>query len=340
VKALIALAVALSSVALAPRQAQSARRCNPSGIVLLNRDGLVIWTAPTNHRHPVFACASPSGGVHKLYPDSANPRVTRLTFAGHFVAFFLRTNIEVHSKFLFVYDRIRGRVELRDLAECDGNDECPTFPPIVRFALARDGWVAELYDDFNVVTRRLLATDGGSHHWPLDAAPSLGQLSVSGNALSWKSGLGGASSARLGSDLITSSSPASLSACQLLSSPEASVAVGAGATATAAPGGSCTYSGVAATLSLTSRTGLSGAQLRAAENAVKTQFGFISYPNNEAFQIYINTAGTHEQLAAFTDGAELTFDLAPGDSSTDATLEHLAIVALDRLFGVPIQRTI
>lgn len=308
--------------------------------MLAQRHGVVIWTAATHRRHPVFLCAGPRGGTHALYWDSTHARVTKLAFAGHFVAFFLRTNLAVYSKFLVVYDRARARVELRDLAECEGNDECPTFPSIVRFALARDGWVAELYDDSNVGTRRLLATNGRGHHWPLDAAPSVRHLSVSGNALNWTSGLGGASSARLGSDLIVPDSPSSLAACQLLSPAEAAVAVGSGATEANGPPGSCTYSGGAATLGLTIRTGLSAAQRRAAENAVKAQYGFIGYPNNEAFAIYTNTVGTHEQLAAFVDGAELTLDLVPGDSTADARLEHLAIVALDRLFGVPIKRAI
>ena len=339
-RARIAVGLAVSIVAVTLGQAQASSSCAPTGTVLAQRGGLVIWTAQIRNHHPVFACASPRGGVQKLYSDSTNPVVTHLTFAGDFAAFFLRTNVEVYSKFLFVYDRARDRVEVRDLAECDGNDECPTFPSIVRFALARDGWIAEVYEDSNVGTRPLLATNGASHHWALDAAPRIGQPLVSGNTLSWTSNLGGASSARLGSDLMIPSSPTSLTACQLLSSPEVSAAVGA--TATAAPGstGSCTYNGASATLTLTARTGLSAAQQRAAENAVKAQFGFISYPNNEAFAIFTNTAGAHEQLVAFTKGAELTLDLSPGDSSADAELEHLAIVSLDRLFGVPIQRAI
>ena len=339
-RSLLAGLAALSGAVLATGQAGAAAApCSPAGTVLAQRHGIIVWTAPVRHRHPVFVCASPSGGVHSLYPDSTNPRVTQLTFAGRYIGFFLRTNIEVDSKFLIVFDRKRGRVEVRDLAECDGNDECPTFPPIVRFALARDGWVAEVYDDSGVGTRPLLATNGVNHHWPLDAAPRITQLSVSGNALSWTSGLGGPSAARLGPHLILSA-PTSLTACQVLSSPEAAVAVGAGATETAGPPGSCTYSGAWATLGLAIRTGLSPAQLRAAENSVKAHYGFISYPNDEAVAIYTNTVGANEELAAFAGGAELTMNLVPGDSTADARLEHLAIVALDRLFGVAIRRTV
>ena len=345
---------ALAIAAAVPAASGATTSCHPTGTVLAQRGGVVIWTAPVAGRHPVFICASPHGGNRSLYRDSINPRVSQLRFAGHYVGFFLRTNIEVDSKFLIAFDRTRARTELKELAECDGNDECPTFPPITGYALSKTGWVAEIYlnspagffsDATGFGPDILIATNNGRHHYQLDIARTIAHLSLSGGTLSWADDIGGGSSVKLSSVVVTPSSPQPLAACQLLTPGEIDLVLGPGALVQPnSPTGCVATSQTNSAMGLTfaAQTGLSPAQVKADEAALQTNtnpWDNVSYPNDDNFQIYETSDGAgHEYADAFANGALVMFALSGAGPNAEEQLGYLANVALDRLFGVPVTR--
>jgi hypothetical protein len=118
------LAIAPGS-AIAASSHSAPRTCHPNGTVLANKDGAVIYSEAVHTsqpvdqhlRHPVFLCTAPTGRTDRLSTDSSNPRVTTIKSAADFVGFFVRTNVEVYSKFLVVVDRATGYVKVNDLAE-------------------------------------------------------------------------------------------------------------------------------------------------------------------------------------------------------------------------------
>ncbi len=311
-------------------------------------------------RNRVYVCAPPKRGAHVVFTDYADarvyevtPTVTSLKLAGHFVGFLLTTGLGANEN-LIIFDGAQGRKELTDFDMCQGPTEACSFVPyMAKYALAPDGWVVELWvlnfymGPSNVADDlAMLATNDGKHHYSVDFGQSLSALAVSGNTLSWTSDLGGASSVRLGADLIPAASPQPLTACQLLTATDVAVALGPGA-GSSGSAGKCTYtsaSNPAMTLTVTLQTGLTSTQQTAYEGAL-TSAGWDNTMSDEAawgFDGFINPvtiAGVmHEQLDAFENGAEWDLDVTDPGMHPGEQLAWLAYVAYDRLFGIQVTR--
>lgn len=361
--ALVLGATGMLGVVPAGAQAGRLPACHPSGTVLLRQHGVVVWDTGGN----VYVCASRSYQRRKLASGASNPAVSGSQFAGHYVGFFLTTNVEVYWRYLVVFNRQRGLVEVKDLTSCQGNDECGSDTPVLgRFWLSRDGWVAERWDSITNSTRgstpgsglpgsALLATRGAEHHYQLDVA-RISNVTLRDYVLHWHSDLGGASSVRLGNAVVTPASPKTLSACQLLSARDLEPVLGA--SSSSGSSGSCTYTSTGAsgrTLSLDVRTGLTATEVRSRENALSsagwgdyTCCEIVGWPadvlpwdmDNQVTEVGV----WRDQWAGFVHGAEVELDLAlPNASITQANegttqAAHLGTVALDRLFGVNITR--
>jgi hypothetical protein len=357
VVALGAAALVMSGGALTSQAVASS--CQATGHVLLQRDGVVVWTAhgPRGRfgdEGSVFMCASPSGRTVLLQRSNApyalsevtNASVTQPRFAGHFVGFFLRTNVEVYSKFLVVFDRIHGRLELKDLAECDGNDEC-TGPDMTGYRLAPNGWVAEVWPRLVANAAGLLVTNG-SGHYQLDVA-QISQLKMSDGTLSWTSNPFGGASVPLGPRVITPRAPRKLSACQLLTPGELAPVLGPKPTSGSSRA-NCTYTSTqypGRTLTLTLTMGLRRAQMQARERALPPSYCALGqwWPTDDDFYDLVvarsdqcGNPGTDVRFVIFANGAEVSLRLVAPPLGGGALLAHLANAAVDRLFGVPITR--
>jgi hypothetical protein len=336
-----------------------ASSCQVTGHVLVQRGGVVVWTAHrpdrTGNEGSVFACASPSGRTLLLQRSRggsivSNASVTQLKFAGHYVGFFLRTNVEVFSKFLVVLDRLHGRLELRDLAECDFNDEC-TGPNMTGYRLAPNGWVAEVWplEGQSLQPTGLLATNG-KRHYQLDLA-RISHLRLAHGTLSWTSNPFGTSSVKLGPSVITPPARRKLAACQLLTAAELAAVLGPSPSSSSSTG-KCTYTSTAfsgRTLTLKLTTGLSPKQMAARERALTNAPLYCTmgqwWPADDNFyNLEVARAdlcgnpGTNVRWVIFTNGAKVSLDLAAPPASAAPLVAHLANVAVDRLFGVPIHR--
>lgn len=348
-------AVVLMSASALTSQA-GASSCPVSGHLLLSRAGVVVWTAHRpagrfGNEGSVYMCASPSGRSVLLQSTSegfvSDASVTQLRFAGDFVGFFLRTNVEVYSKFLVVFDRVDGRIQVMDLAECDYNDEC-TGPDMTAYRLAPDGWVAELWPLEPQGLTGLLATNGGGHY-QLDLA-RLSTLKLSHGTLSWTSPFG-AASVKLGPSVITQRTPRKLSACRLLTAAELAAVLGPGPTSSSSTG-KCTYASTkysGRTLTLKLKTGMSHAQMRARERALTNAPYYCTmgewWPQDDNFYDLEVAPGDfcgspvgHVRFVIFANGSKVSLNLTTPSASGAEQVAHLANVAVDRLFGVPIHR--
>lgn len=351
---MVSLAAAFAVISAASLDSQAAAgSCGSSGHVLVQRSGVVVWTTHAPDRNgnegSVFMCASPSGRSVLLQRNEqqvSNATVTQLTHAGNFVGFFLRTNVEVASKFLIVFDRLHGRLELRDLAECDYNDEC-TGPSMTGYRVAPDGWVAEVWPSVVSNGAGLLATNG-STHYQLDVTP-ISHLRLLNGTLTWTSSAFGSASIRLGPQVITPASPRKLSACRLLTAAELAPALGPDSTASS-QGATCTYTSTAdpgRRLTLQFRTGLTRSQMAANERALTNAPSYCTlgqwwpaddnfYDLEVAHSAVCGYGGKDVRFVIFANGAEVSLHLtSPGVW----LVAHLSNVAVDRLFGVPIKRT-
>jgi hypothetical protein len=297
-------------------------------------------------------CASPSGRTVLLQSSSQgfvnNASVTQLRFAGNFVGFFLRTNVEVYSKFLVVFDRLRGRIQVQDLAQCDFNDEC-TGPDMTAYRLAPNGWVAERWPLEPQGLTGLLATNG-SGHYQLDLT-RISTLKLSHGTLRWMSPFG-AASVKLGPAVFTPHTARKPSACQLLNAAELAAVLGPNPSSSSSTG-SCTYASTkysGRTLTLKLVTGLSPAQMRARERALTNAPFYCTmgqwWPGDDNFYDlevapgdFCGNPGTHVRFVIFANGAKVSLNLTAPISSGAEQVAHLSNVAVDRLFGVPIHRT-
>lgn len=357
--ALTAGLAAISGGALAGQAA--AASCSPSGHVLAQRGGVVVWTAhgpdSAGNEGDVFVCASPSARTVLLQRSSAagsvnHASVTQLRFAGNFVGFFLRTNVEVFSKFLIVFDRLHGRAEVRDLAECDYNDEC-TGPTMTGYRLAADGWVAEVWPLAGQSSQPTgLLASNGKGHYQLDLE-KISNLSLSGGMLSWTSNQFGVSSVKLGPDVITPSAPHKRAACGLLTPGEVAAVLGPKPTSSSSSG-KCAYTSTAypgRTLTLTLTTGLSRAQMRARQRALTNTASYCTlgqwWPADDNFYNlevaradFCGNPGSDVKWVIFANGARVLVGLSSPPANAAVPVAHLTNVAVDRLFGVPIHRRI
>jgi hypothetical protein len=355
----VATGAALAALSVGTPAGQAAAgSCRVSGHVIVQRGGVVVWTAHRPQRNgnegSVFVCASPSGRSVLLQRSSggsivSNASVTQLRFAGDFVGFFVRTNVEVYSKFLIVFDRLTGTLELRDLAECDYNDEC-TGPNMTGYRLAANGWVAEVWplEGQSLQPVGLLASNGRGHY-QLDLA-QISQLKISRGKLSWTSSGFGASSVKLGPRVITPRSPRHRSLCRLMTAAELAVVLGRSPSSSSSSG-KCTYTSThypSRTLTLKLKTGLSPARLKARERALTNSPSYCTmgqwWPaDNNSYDLEVARAdvcgspGTQVSWVMFANGVELSLDLTTPPANAAAPVAHLANVALDRLFGVPIR---
>lgn len=327
--------------------------------MLARGGGAVLWSALRRSTQGVsdrlYVCSAPRHTAQLAFAHTGDvhPRVSQLKVAGHFVGFFLTTTEGVRETDLVVFNTSKGRVELTDYVKCSGGGECAGTPPMITYALVENGWVAELYGEYNAAfpdeaddVEALLATDGGQHHYPLDAGLAIADLSIVDGVLRWVSDLGGVSSVPLGPWLNSLGSPLSLPACQLLSWDDLRFVLGTLFTLVDTGRDSCErvsdqHPGRGLTLTL--RTGLPPAQVTADEQSlIELGWGFVSWPDNDALQIYMNSAVVRgrpeQQLEAFARGSQLSLTLTTPSVNGDEQLVHVANVAFDRLFGVPVQR--
>jgi hypothetical protein len=274
-----------------------------------------------------------------------------MRFAGNFVGFFLRTNVEVFSKFLVVFDRLHGRIEVRDLAECDFNDEC-TGPSMTGYRLAPNGWVAEVWPLVGQSMQPVgLLASNGRGHYQLELA-RISHLKLSNETLSWTSNSFGVSSVKLGPGVITPAAPRKRSACRLLTAAEVAAVLGPSPSSSSSTG-KCTYTSTVSpgrTLTVKLTTGLSAAQMKARERALTSAPSYCTlgqwWPADDNFYNlevaradYCGNPGGHVKWVIFANGAKVLLDLASPPADAAVPVAHLTNVAVDRLFGVPIRRT-
>lgn len=344
--AFAALGVAAALAAAAPAGGQAAAGgCPGAGHVLARRDGIVVFSRhrpdSRGNAGPVFVCRASGGAPIRVRPQSSTPRVADVRAAGRrYVGFFLWTNEEVYTKYLVVFNRRQNRLQFKDLAECFGNDEC-TGPSMTGYRLARNGWAAELWPDVFSRAAGLLATNGGAHY-QLDLT-RIRHLTLSGRRLSWASTEYGSSSVRLGPGVVTPAAPGPLSACQLLTSADLTPLLGSGATSSSSSSGNCTYTSSATPgrqLTVELWTGLSPSQVQAAEGSGDYCAPGYWWPSNDNFYDQSACGGSSGSFSfeSFANGAEVQLSLVSGPGDGDEQEAHLATVALDRLFGVPITR--
>ncbi len=370
--AVATLAAAMVTLLAAVAHGSTTKSCRPTGAVLARSHGVVIWHATSGGHDQVYVCGPPHHRARvALRPSRVNPRVSvvrawDLKVAGHFVGFRLRyteyfrhcgdgscSMISQSEQLLIVFDLGRGRIEFKDTARCSNPPTCinPTVE-IDGYALASNGWAAEVdnaYSDGGNIPA-LFATNDGQHHWPLDESASISQLTLSGDVLRWTSAEGGASSVSLGPGVVFPAVPIALgNGCQLLSAVNATAMLGGPVSPIASSTGQCIYASqanAASTLVVAVLTGLSAAQVSAAEsqfgssanyNSLQLAFGH-GVDGVQRFLADPAKSPSHDQLVEFMGGTEVTIDMAPRRSNSDSLLLHAGLVALDRLFGVPIQR--
>lgn len=347
--------VAAFAVAVPAASASAKARCHPSGLVLARRAGVVLWSVRHRSRTSVYLCARSkrraelvaSGGA-RLYPG-----VSRLKVAGGLAAFVLTTTLSENEN-LVVFDFAHARRELTHYLGCFGSRACAfaTANQLTDYALAADGWVAEVWrlgsaygqplspyvnDDETMVT-----TDDGVDIYSVDFGSTFSRLVVSGDTVTWTSDLGGISSLVLGQGLPPPVSPLELLPCQLFTPSDISAVLGS-STISSQPG-RCAYtsrSKPAKTLTVGFVVGPS-AQPAASESSLQSTGWDAKMSAAGGFHGYqkaVTIAGVnHQQLYAFPGGVELSLDLtAPGPSAGEQ-LAWLSDVAFDRLFAIPVQR--
>jgi hypothetical protein len=336
-----AAAFALAGVLATPAFAKS---CHSSGHKIYSAHGIVVFTKADHGDYPVFICASPSGNVKRIASLSTGASVGEVKRVGHYVAFFLNTNEEVYSQYLIAYNRDRGRVELSDLAQCEDNDECPTFAQLVGFVLASNGWVAERWANLFLPGDALLAYNGGSRHYQLEFG-GVRDLSLRGNTVHWVSQIGGESSAVLGSGVVPNPHYRSLSPCKLLTTSDLEKLLGAAIPETGPGSGECTYNGARGEIQVLLTTGLSSS----ARSAQITDLEGDSYyepsqwwPGNVDFTDFGDDSGATtgpqtDGFAGFYRGIEVQV-VYQGNTDQEAAASHLTTVVLERLLRVDVKR--
>jgi hypothetical protein len=347
-----------------PAGAAASAGCTARGKVLAHKGGVVFWKGAYGNfgghetgqaGWPVYLCGPPHDRAALVYLESYNTeRVSGIQLAGHFVGFFVSWNAdgEFGGTQLIVYDLARGRKVLSVPAKCfGGTEECgSSFRPIDAYALSSNGWVAEVDDGFirygQPYVQALFATDDGAHLWPIDDSRSISNVKVSKGTLQWMSADGGVSTVKLGPAVVfPGAPPAQPSACQLVTDADAATVLGGPASVTASSQTECVYASQtsATKLSVAVQTGLSQAQVNADENALGSSSNYINLSssggNHDPVHRYAETSGSDTQLVEFLHGTVVVID---SDATTAddlfASEVHLGLVALDRLFAIPVQR--
>jgi hypothetical protein len=248
-----------------------------------------------------------------------------------------------------VFDLGRGRTKFRDTGHCGDLFSCAAFQAD-RYALASNGWAAEVDNAylFGGGIPALFATNDGQHHWPLDLSASISQLTLSGGVLRWTSAEGGPSSVSLGPGAAFQTVPVAANGCALISAVNAAAILGGPVSQIASSTGQCIYASQAnpaSTLAIAVQTGLSATQVSAAKSQLEHDPNYqpvasIGYEVDGVQRFLADSAKSpsHDQLVEFMGGTEVTIDLAPRRSNSNSLLLHAGVVALDRLFGVSVQR--
>jgi hypothetical protein len=281
--------------------------CHPTGKILVNRDGVAIWVthAKSASAEHAWVCGLRSGAGQLLYPGSEWVVDTSSTQARV-------TQLRRAGRFVGFFLAIGGVQGGRTLFV------------------------------FNPASGRLELADsaycGGRDECP---GPWMTRYVLAANG--WRSGFSGASSVKLGPDAITPTRARALTACRLLRPADVAVVFPHGATSASSPG-RCTYTSKtdpARVLTVKLRTGMSRVQQRAAEHALESwEMPYGNWwPQNDDFFVRDNPfASGHLPFAAIVNGADVRFNVRKAGSSAGGRLGHLAVVALDRLFGVPVRR--
>jgi hypothetical protein len=348
---LTVLAIAVASPAVG---AAAAKGCNATGKVLAHKGAVTVWSVlgDNGRRDRLYVC-EPAYGTHVAEAESGNAafHVSRLKVAGQFVAFALEETEELQMTNLLVVNAHNGRDELFDEISCEGNDECAGVPPLSSYVLAKNGWVAEVWQNTDDDLGRdvLVATDNSKHHYQLDLARSITKLSVSGGVLHWNTDVGGAASVRLGPDVVPPAAPLAIGCGQLLPVAEVDLVLGPGSVASPAPAGTCTrtsQSNPDMKLSFSFQTGLTQSQSVSDQEALDQDFwDNASWPDDDDFQIYENSAvvagggGTTESLAEFVNGVAVTIQLTAAGSNAEEQLGYLGTLALQNAFGISVARS-
>jgi hypothetical protein len=338
---LVALGVTLAFAGAVTAPVAFAKSCHASGHKLYNAHGVVVFTTSDHGKYPVFICASPSGNVKRISSLSTGASVSGVQRAGHYIAFFLNTNEEVYSQYLIAFNRDRARVEVKDFAQCIGNDECPTFAQLDDFVLAPNGWVAERWANLFTPGDALLAYNGGSRHYQLEFG-GVRDLSVSGNTAHWVSPIGGKSSAVLGSGVVPNPNYRSLSACQLLTAADVRPLVGP--VDGLLTSNDCTYGGTGF-LQVILTTGQSASEQQATISNFENASYFTpgsGWPGNLDMTDLGNDDGSttgsqNDGFVAIYRGVALQL-LYASNRDEEAALSHLTTVALERLLRVDVKR--
>jgi hypothetical protein len=346
-------------------------RCAPRGHVDLHTSAVVLWS--THEGAQLYACVPATGGVHRLVSAEPYSSFEDFLAAGHFVSF---VDVSGASIYLDVFDALTGRAVLMRYLGCSGPDGCEGAEG--SFQLSSDGWIA-------LIGQPLRATDGREGTVELDTGPDLqaahlkswggATLSVeqgTGSTLRW-SPSGGAPSyslplgsplRKLGTKALEDGAVRAVSplpaACALFAVVEVEAVLGP--VSQASPNGACAYTTTAtpsSTLTLTLRSGLTQAQVTAAEHQA---FGDVSssVPGGDAgppdynphlWKAAWDTVGggmSQTDVVRIFANLELTVELVTPGSHTDARVgsvkswdsdtaaEHAADIAFDRLAGVPV----
>jgi hypothetical protein len=347
---IVGLTAAATQVTSLTPAASAAQACRPGPRVLARHAGVVFWSARVHVgagvRVRVYVCARSTGRTYVVASGQPGfaPAVGGVKAAGHFAAFFLTTGSERNVN-LVVFDLARGRRELTENDGCRGSQGCSSGPSMSQYALARTGFIAEVWPVAQGLST-MVATADARHYYSIDVAKTFSSLAVSGGVLSWTSDLGGASSVTLGPDVIPSGAPQALTPCQLVTAADASAVLGGAPASSSSSPGQCSYSKnfSPADLTVGVQTGMSPAQATSAEQALLSAgWSRVGYKEGFAGLQTLTTfhgGVTENQLDAFENGTQLSlglFNLFGGISAEQVA--WLTDVAFDRLFGVPVHRS-
>jgi hypothetical protein len=350
---IVGLTAAATQVTSLTPAASAAQACRPGPRVLARHAGVVFWSARlrvgAGVRVRVYVCARPSGRTYVVASGQPGlaPAVGGVKAAGHFVAFLLTTGSQRNVN-LVVFDLARGRRELTENDGCRGSQGCTSLHSMSQSALARTGFIAEVWPVVpGFQTSTMVATADARHYYSIDVARAFSSLAVSGGVLSWTSDLGGASSVTLGPDVIPSGGPRALTPCQLVTAAEASAVSGNSSLSSSSSPGQCAFTTTGANfapLTVGVQTGLSPAQATSAEQALLLAHwsGPVGYKEGyTGLQLRTVFRGGVErnQLDAFQNGAQLSLDMTSFPPVPEDGLPWLTDVAFDRLFGVPVHRS-
>jgi hypothetical protein len=364
VAVLLLLCFSIAGAGMAVARAGTRGHCRTHAKVILRTPSVVVWRSLQTRRgrtvYRYSGCLRTSGRVVKL--ASMPPRrrhaepgtyfaLKSLTAAGPYVAF---VHVEETTSELEVFDLARGRRELATEASCEGHSECPAVPELMRYVLAPNGWIVELYAEGSSGAETLLATNGEAEV-PIDFGLRFGRISLTDRTLRWTSE-GLPRQAPIGPELIPVEPPSkTISGCGLLSVSSVNAVVGPGAAVAegTAPVTKCTFT-TSPQVRLVETTGLSQQQVASLEHklAVNAEFeeggpadGFAGSNNEHDAHYHPSEYGPFkangvpgEFASAFFADTELTLEVLRTGENDDVRVQRMLLEAVTALYRVPIDR--